>query len=86
MSHGTELGLHSESDTGTMSFLLGLAHSPRPLLALCQTAADRTGLLLAEIQRLVFVVLVKLTQSLPLLLANHGEDSGDRLADNLAGD
>lgn len=49
-----------------------------------QGLADSAGLLLAQIQGLVLLVLEDLAQILLLLLVHHNVDASDGLADNAA--
>ena len=50
-----------------------------------EASPDRTGLLCAEVEGQVLLVLVELPQVLPLLLVHYRQDPGDRLADSVAG-
>ena len=53
-------------------------------LVLRQAAADGAGLLGAEVEGEVLLVLVELAEVLASLLVDDGENAGDRLADNRA--
>lgn len=50
-------------------------------LVLVESPADGTGLLGAEVERDILLVLVEDTELLPLLGVEDGEGAGDRLAD-----
>lgn len=50
-------------------------------IVLGQPAADGTGLLRAEVERRVLLVLVEQAELVSLLGVDDGEDAGDRLAD-----
>jgi hypothetical protein len=66
-------GLLVGADSGSRSLLGG------------QAAADGTSLLVAEVEGKVLRLLVELAEVLALLLVDDGEDTGDRLADSVAG-
>ena len=63
--------------------LLGLLKSAGSVL-LGKTAADSAGLLGAEVEREVLLVLVEETELSPLLGVDDGEDTSDRLAEVVA--
>lgn len=64
--------------------LLGLLQLPRGVLR-GKTATDGTGLLGAEVERHVLLVLVEQAHVVALLGVDDGQDTGDRLAEIVAG-
>lgn len=66
-----------------MHLLLVLALRLQGELVLCHFAAKGTSLLGAKVQRLELLVLVKLTHVSTLLKVDHGEHTGDILADRV---
>ena len=51
---------------------------------LCEASSDRTGLLRAEVERQILLVLVELPEVLLMLLVHERQDPGNRLADSVA--
>lgn len=63
--------------------LLGLLQLPRGILG-GQAATDGTGLLRAEVERHVLLVLVEQAHVVSLLGVDDGQNTGDRLAEVVA--
>lgn len=55
------------------------------LLLLGKTATDGASLLVTEVEGHVLRLLVELAEVLALLGVDNGQDTGDRLADSVAG-